>query len=142
MYLVRVYQIGLLAEKTNSIIMTKRRRINFLTMLALFSSFVLLAPSLLSLLPPLLQGATAQMPPEECNKCIVIEYEGEHTAVISGIESFANMTTRQEQYNSYLWKFVNSLVSDGFEIKTVMVNDTRCEDDSTERIYHVVLEMP
>jgi hypothetical protein len=39
MYLVRVYQIGLLAEKTNSIIMTKRRRINFLTMLALFSSF-------------------------------------------------------------------------------------------------------
>ena len=143
MYLVRVYQIGLLAVKTNSIIMTKRRRINFLTMLALFSSFVLLAPSLLSLLPSLLQGATAQMPPEGCNKCIVIEYEDGHTAVISGVESFANMTTRQEQYNSYLWKFVNSLVSDGFEIKTVMVNDTRCEDDdSTERIYHVVLEMP
>jgi hypothetical protein len=142
MYLVRVYQIGLLAVKTNSIIMTKRRRINFLTMLALFSSFVLLAPSLLSLLPSLLQGATAQMPPEGCNKCIVIEYEDGHTAVLSGVESFANMTTRQEQYNSYLWKFVNSLVSDGFEIKTVMVNDTRCEDDdSTERIYHVVLEM-
>jgi hypothetical protein len=143
MYLVRVYQIGLLAVKTNSIIMTKRRRINFLTMLALFSSFVLLAPSLLSLLPSLLQGATAQMPPEGCNKCIVIEYEDGHTAVLSGVESFANMTTRQEQYNSYLWKFVNSLVSDGFEIKTVVVNDTRCEDDdSTERIYHVVLEMP
>jgi hypothetical protein len=143
MYLVRVYQIGLLAVKTNSTIMTKRRRINFLTMLALFSSFVLLAPSLLSLLPSLLQGATAQMPPEGCNKCIVIEYEDGHTAVLSGVESFANMTTRQEQYNSYLWKFVNSLVSDGFEIKTVMVNDTRCEDDdSTERIYHVVLEMP
>lgn len=143
MYLVRVYQIGLMAVKTNSIIMTKRRRINFLTMLALFSSFVLLAPSLLSLLPSLLQGATAQMPPEGCNKCIVIEYEDGHTAVLSGVESFANMTTRQEQYNSYLWKFVNSLVSDGFEIKTVMVNDTRCEDDdSTERIYHVVLEMP
>jgi hypothetical protein len=143
MYLVRVYQIGLLAVKTNSIIMTKRRRINFLTMLALFSSFVLLAPSLLSLLPSLLQGATAQMPPEGCNKCIVIEYEDGHTAVLSGVESFANMTTRQEQYNSYLWKFVNSLVSDGFEMKTVMVNDTRCEDDdSTERIYHVVLEMP
>jgi hypothetical protein len=143
MYLVRVYQIGLLAVKTNSIIMTKRRRINFLTMLALFSSFVLLAPSLLSLLPSLLQGATAQMPPEGCNKCIVIEYEDGHAAVLSGVESFANMTTRQEQYNSYLWKFVNSLVSDGFEIKTVMVNDTRCEDDdSTERIYHVVLEMP
>jgi hypothetical protein len=143
MYLVRVYQIGLLAVKTNSIIMTKRRRINFLTMLALFSSFVLLAPSLLSLLPSLLQGATAQMPPEGCNKCIVIEYEDGHTAVLSGVESFANMTTRQEQYNSYLWKFVNSLVSDGFEIKTVMVNDTRCEDDdSNERIYHVVLEMP
>jgi hypothetical protein len=143
MYLVRVYQIGLLAVKTNSIIMTKRRRINFLTMLALFSSFVLLAPSLLSLLPSLLQGATAQMPPEGCNKCIVIEYEDGHTAVLSGVESFANMTTRQEQYNSYLWKFVNSLVSDGFEIKTVMVNDTRYEDDdSTERIYHVVLEMP
>jgi len=143
MYLVRVYQIGLLAVKTNSIIMTKRRRINFLTMLALFSSFVLLAPSLLSLLPSLLQGATAQMPPEGCNKCIVIEYEDGHTAVLSGVESFANMTTRQEQYNSYLWKFINSLVSDGFEIKTVMVNDTRCEDDdSTERIYHVVLEIP
>jgi hypothetical protein len=143
MYLVRVYQIGLLAVNTNSIIMTKRRRINFLTMLALFSSFVLLAPSLLSLLPSLLQGATAQMPPEGCNKCIVIEYEDGHAAVLSGVESFANMTTRQEQYNSYLWKFVNSLVSDGFEIKTVMVNDTRCEDDdSTERIYHVVLEMP
>lgn len=143
MYLVRVYQIGLLAVKTNSMIMTKRRRINFLTMLALFSSFVLLAPSLLSLLPSLLQGATAQMPPEGCNKCIVIEYEDGQTAVLSGVESFANMTTRQEQYNSYLWKFVNSLVSDGFEIKTVMVNDTRCEDDdSTERIYHVVLEIP
>ncbi len=142
MYLVRVYRIGALAEKTNSIIMTKRRRISFLTMLALFSSFVLLAPSLLSLLPSLLQGATAQMPPEGCNKCIVIEYEDGHTAVLSGVESFANMTTRQEQYNSYLWKFVNSLVSDGFEMKTVMVNDTRCEDDdSTERIYHVVLEM-
>jgi hypothetical protein len=143
MYLVRVYQIGLLAVKTNSIIMTKRRRINFLTMLTLFSSFVLLAPSLLSLLPSLLQGATAQMPPEGCNKCIVIEYEGGHTAVISGVESFANMTTGQEQYNSYLWKFVNSLVSDGFEIKSVMVNDTRYEDDdSTERIYRVVLQMP
>jgi hypothetical protein len=143
MYLVRVYQIGLLAVKTNSIIMTKRRRINFLTMLPLFSSFVLLAPSLLSMLPSLLQGATAQMPPEGCNKCIVIEYEDGHTAVISGVESFVNMTTRQEQYNSYLWKFVNSLVSDGFEIKTVMVNDTRYEDDdSTGRIYRVVLEMP
>jgi hypothetical protein len=142
MYLVRVYQIRVLAEKTNSIIMTKRRRINFLTMLALFSSFVLLAPSLLSLLPSLLQGATAQMSPEECNKCIVIEYEDGHTAVISGVESFVNMTTRQEQYNSYLWKFVNSLVSDGFEIKAMMVDDTGCEDDdSTERIYHVVLEM-
>lgn len=83
------------------------------------------------------------MPPEGCNKCIVIEYEDGQTAVLSGVESFANMTTRQEQYNSYLWKFVNSLVSDGFEIKTVMVNDTRYEDDdSTERIYHVVLEMP
>jgi hypothetical protein len=143
MYLVRVYRIGVLAEKTNSIIMTKRRRISFLTMLALFSSFVLLAPSLLSLLPSLLQGATAQMSPEGCNKCIAIEYEDGHTGVISGVESFVNMTTRQEQYNSYLWKFVNSLVSDGFEIKAMMVDDTRCEDDdSTERMYHVVLEMP
>ena len=133
----------MLAEKTNSIIMTKRRRISFLTMLALFSSFVLLAPSLLSLLPSLLQGATAQMSPEECNKCIVIEYEGGHTAVISGVESFTNMTTRQEQYNSYLWQFINGLVSDGFEIKAMMVDDTGCEDDdSTERIYHVILEMP
>jgi hypothetical protein len=42
-------------------------------MLALFSSFVLLAPSLLSLLPSLLQVAAAQTPPEECIKCIVIE---------------------------------------------------------------------
>jgi hypothetical protein len=143
MYLVRVYRIGVLAEKTNSIIMTKRRRISFLTMLALFSSFVLLAPSLLSLLPSLLQGATAQMSPEGCNKCIAIEYEDGHTGVISGVESFVNMTTRQEQYNSYLWKFVNSLVSDGFEIKAMMVDDTRCEDDDgTERIYQVVLEMP
>jgi hypothetical protein len=143
MYLVRVYQIGLLAVKTNSIIMTKRRRINFLTMLALFSSFVLLAPSLLSLLPSLLQGATAQMPPEGCNKCIVIEYEEGHTAVLSGVESFANMTTRQEQYNSYLWKFVNSLVSDGFELKAVMMDDSRYEeDDSIELVYHVVLGIP
>ena len=135
----------MLAEKTNSIIMTKRRRISFLTMLALFSSFVLLAPSLLSLLPSLLQGATAQMSPEECNKCIVIEYEGGHTAVISGVESFTNMTTRQEQYNSYLWQFINGLVSDGFEIEVVMMEeDVKCEDDgnSTEGMYHVILDMP
>ncbi|HEX6281056.1 MAG TPA: hypothetical protein VFZ67_02400 [Nitrososphaera sp.] len=45
------------------------------------------------------------------------------------------MTTRQEQYNSYLWKFVNSLVSDGFEIKAVVIDDIRCEDDdNTERM--------
>jgi hypothetical protein len=142
---VRVYQIGLLAEKTRSIIMTKRKNINFVTMLALFSSFVLLAPSLLSLLPPLVEGAAAQMPPEECNKCIVIEYEGGHTAVISGVESFTNMTTRQEQYNSYLWQFINGLVSDGFEIEVVMMEeDVKCEDDgnSTEGMYHVILDMP
>jgi hypothetical protein len=138
-----VNQIGLLVEKTNSIILTKRKRITFLTMLALFSSFILLASSLLSLLPSLLQVAAAQTPPEECNKCIVIEYEGGHTAVISGVVGFAIMTTRQEQYNSYLWKFVNSLVSDGFEIKAVMMDDIRCEDDdNTERMYHVVLGMP
>ena len=142
---MRVYQIELLAEKTRSIIMTKRKNINFVTMLALFSSFVLLAPSLLSLLPPLVEGAAAQMPPEECNKCIAIEYEDGHTAVISGVESFTNMTTRQEQYNSYLWKFVNSLVSDGFEIEVVMMEeDVKCEDDgnSTEGMYHVILDMP
>jgi len=139
---VRVYQIVLLAEKTNSIIMAKRKRIIFLTMVALFSSFVLLAPSLSPLLPPLVEGAEAQAFPEGCNKCIVIEYEGEHTAVISGVESFTNMTTRQEQYNSYLWQFVNNLVSDGFEIEAVMMDDIRCEDDdSTGHMYRVILDM-
>ena len=138
-----IYQFALLAEKANSMIMARGKRIILLTMFALFLSFVLFAPSLSPLLPSLLEGAAAQTPPDDCNKCIIIEYEGGHTAVISGVESFANMTTRQEQHNSYLWKFVNSLVSDGFEMKTVMANDTRCEDDdSTERIYHVVLEMP
>ena len=114
-------------------------------MVALFSSFVLLAPSLspLLLLPPLVEGAAAQAPPEGCNKCIVIEYEGEDTAVISGIESFTNMTTPQEQYNPYLWQFVNNLVSDGFEIEAVMMDDIRCEDDdSTEHLYRVMLGMP
>jgi hypothetical protein len=133
------------SEKINSIIITKRKRINFLTMLALFSSFVLLAPSLLSLLPPVVEGAAAQMHPEGCDKCIVIEYEGEHTALISGVESFTNMTTRQEQYNSYLWRFINGLVSDGFEIEVVMMEeDVRCEDDgnSTEGMYHVILDKP
>jgi hypothetical protein len=141
---VRVYQIEPLAEKTSSVIMVKRKRITSLTLLALFSSsFVLLAPSLLSP-SPLLQGAAAQTPPEGCDKCIVVEYEGEHTGIVSGVESFTNMTTRQEQYNSYLWKFVNSLVSDGFEIEVVMMEEgARCEDDgSTENMYQVVLEMP
>jgi hypothetical protein len=141
-----VYQIVPPAEKTNSIIiMAKRKRIIFLTMVALFSSFVLLAPSLspLLLLPPLVEGAAAQAPPEGCNKCIVIEYEGEDTAVISGVESFTNMTTRQEQYNPYLWQFVNNLVSDGFKIETVMMHDIRCEDDdSTMIVYRVMLGMP
>jgi hypothetical protein len=144
---VRVFtRLDFSQKKTSSIIMANRKRITFLTMLALFSSFVLLAPSLLSLLPSLLESAAAQTPPEGCNKCIVIEYEGEHTAMISGVESFTNMTTRQEQYNSYLWKFVNSLVSDGFEIEVVMMEEgVRCEDDdgdnSTENMYHIVLEM-
>jgi hypothetical protein len=143
---VRVYQIGLFAEKINSIIMmAKRKRVIFLTMFALFSSFVLFAPSLSPMLPPLVEGAAAQVHPEGCDKCIVIEYEGGHTALISGVESFTNMTTRQEQYNSYLWQFVNNLVSDGFEIEVVMMEeDVSCEEDgdSTESIYHVVLEMP
>jgi hypothetical protein len=143
---VRVYQIGLLAEKTSSIIITARRkRITFLTTIALFSSSVLLASSLSPLLPALVKGAAAQMHPDGCEKCIVIEYEGGDTALIAGVESFTNMTTRQEQYNSYLWQFVNSLVSDGFEVEVVMMEeDVRCEDDddSTERMYHVVLEMP
>jgi hypothetical protein len=146
---VRVYQIGPVAEKTSSIIMARRKRITFLTTIALFSSSVLLASSLSPLLPPLVKGAAAQMHPEGCDKCIVIEYEGGDTALIAGVESFTNMTTRQEQYNSYLWQFINSLVSDGFEIGVViMEEDVRCEDDedddddSTESMYHVVLEMP
>jgi hypothetical protein len=143
---VSVYQIGLLAEKTRSIIMTKRKNINFVTILALFSSVVLLAPSLSPLLPPLVEGAAAQMHPEGCDKCIVIEYEGGDTAVISGVESFTNMTTRQEQYNPYLWQFINGLVSDGFEIEVVMMEeeDVKCEDDgnSTEGMYHVIVDMP
>jgi len=141
---VTSYQIALLAEKTNLMIMAKGKRTIFLMMFALFLSFVLLAPSFSPLLPPLLEGAAAQTPPEDCNKCIVIEYEGGHTAVISGVESFANTTTRDEQYNWYLWKFVNSLVSDGFEIKAVMMDDNRYEDDdaSIEQVYLVVLGMP
>jgi hypothetical protein len=139
---VRVHRIGLIAEKTNLILIAKVKRTTFLAMLALFSSFVLLAPSLSAPLPPLLVGAAAQTPPEDCNKCIVIEYEGGHTAVIAGVESFANMTTREEQYNSYLWQFINNLVSDGFEIKAVMMDNIRGEDDSTKDMYHVVLDMP
>jgi hypothetical protein len=139
---VRVYQIGLVAEKTNLILIAKVKRTTFLTMVALFSSFVLLATSLSAPPPPLLVGAAAQTPPEDCNKCIVIEYEGGHTAVIAGVENFANMTTGEEQYNSYLWQFINSLVSDGFEIKAVMMDNIRGEDDSTEDMYHVVLGMP
>jgi hypothetical protein len=145
---VRVYPIVLLAEKKpNSLIMmmAKRKRIIFLTMVAHFSSFVLLAPSLspLLLLPPLVGGAAAQAPPEGCNKCIVIEYEDEDTAVISGVERFTNMTTRQEQYNPYLWQFVNNLVSDGFKIEAVMMDDIRWEDDdSTQHVYRIILDMP
>jgi hypothetical protein len=139
---VRVYQIALLAGKTNLKIMAKRKRMTFLRTLALFfSSFALLAPSLLGLLLPLsLEGAAAQTPPQDCNKCIVIEYQGEHTAIIAGVESFTNMTTRQEQYNSYIWQFIDSLVSDGFEIKSVMMYEE--DDDSTDDMYHVVLAMP
>jgi hypothetical protein len=139
---VRVYQIALLAEKTNLKIMAKRKRMTFLRTLALFfSSFALLAPSLLGLLLPLsLEGAAAETPPQDCNKCIVIEYQGEHTAIIAGVESFTNMTTRQEQYNSYIWQFIDSLVSDGFEIKSVMMYEEG--DDSTDDMYHVVLVMP
>jgi hypothetical protein len=141
---VTIYKNVLLAEKANSMIMARGKRTIFLTMFALFLSFVLFAPSLSPLLlPPLLKGAAAQTPPKDCNKCIVIEYEGGHTAVISGVESFANTTTRHEQYNSYLWKFVNSLVSDGFELKAVMMDDSRYEDDdSIELVYHVVLGIP
>ncbi len=145
-----IYQIVLLAEKANSMIMAKRKRTIFLTMFALFLSSVLFAPSLspppllLLLLPPLVEGAAAQMPPKDCSKCIVIEYEDGDTVVISGVESFANTTTLHEQYNSYLWKFVNSLVSDGFELKAVMMDDRWYEDDddSIEHVYHVVLGMP
>ena len=146
LYLVRVYPVVLLAEKKiNSLIMmARRKRIIFLTMVTLFSSFVLLAPSLSPLLPPLVEEAAAQASPEGCNKCIVIEYEGDHTAVISGVERFTNMTTRQEQYNPYLWQFVNNLVSDGFEIEGVMMDDITCEEDdnSTQHMYRVILDMP
>ena len=142
-----IYQIVLLAEKANSMIMAKRKRTIFLTMFALFLSSVLFAPSLsLPLLSPLVEGAAAQTPPKDCSKCIVIEYEDGDTVVISGVESFANTTTLHEQYNSYLWKFVNSLVSDGFELNAVMMDDSRYEDDddddSIEHVYHVVLGMP
>jgi hypothetical protein len=143
---VTIYQIVLLAEKANSMIMAKRKRTIFLTMFALFLSSVLFAPPLSPpLLPPLVEGAAAQTPPIDCSKCIVIEYEDGDTAVISGVESFANTTTLHEQYNSYLWKFVNSLVSDGFELNAVMMDDSRYEDDdddSIEHVYHVVLGMP
>jgi hypothetical protein len=139
---VRVYHKGLPAEKISSIIVTKGKTMTFVTTIALVSLFILLAQSLSTLLPPPLEGALAQIPPEDCNKCIVIEYEGEHTAIIGGVESFANTTTQQEQYNSYLWRFIDSLVSDGFEIKSVMMEYDNAEDDSTEDIYHVVLRMP
>jgi hypothetical protein len=85
-------------------------------------------------------GAAAQTPPQDCNKCIVIEYQGEHTAIIAGVESFTNMTTRLEQYNSHIWQFIDSLVSDGFEIKSVMMYEEG--DDSTDDMYHVFLAMP
>jgi hypothetical protein len=143
---VTIYQIVLLAEKANSMILAKRKRTIFLTMFALFLSSVLFAPPLSPpLLPPLVEGAAAQTPPKDCSKCIVIEYEDGDTVVISGVESFANTTTLHEQYNSYLWKFVNSLVSDGFELNAVMMDDSRYEDDdddSIEHVYHVLLGMP
>jgi hypothetical protein len=135
-------------KKTNSLIMMAKRKriIIFLTMVTLFSSFVLLAASLspLLMLPPLVEETAAQESPEGCNKCIVIEYEGDHTAVISGVERFTNMTTLQEQYNPYLWQFVNNLVSDGFEIEGVMMDDITCEEDdnSTQHMYRVILDMP
>jgi hypothetical protein len=144
---VRAYQIELLAEKASSIIMVKRKRTTFLPIFALFfSSFILLAPPLLALLlllqqpSPLLEGAAAQMPPQDCDKCIVIEYEGEHTAIIAGVESFTNTTTLQEQYNLYIWQFIDSLVSEGFEIKSVMMYEEA--DGSTGDMYHVVLGKP
>ena len=141
---MRAYQIELLAEKASSIIMVKRKRTTFLPILALFfSSFILLAPPLLALQQPspLLEGAAAQMPPQDCDKCIVIEYEGEHTAIIAGDESFTNTTTLQEQHNLYIWQFIDSLVSDGFEIKSVMMYEEE-DDGSTGDMYHVVLAKP
>jgi hypothetical protein len=139
---VGVYQGGLAAKEINSIIiiMAKEQRTTFLAMLALFSSLVLLAPTLSALLPPFLERAEAQTPPEDCDECIVIEYEGDHTAIITGVESFTNTTTWQKQYNLYLWHFIDSLVSDGFEIKAVMMYEE--DDDSTDDMYHVVLSIP
>ena len=129
-------------KKIKCNIVRKGNTPTFVTMIALLTSFILSAQSLPALLPPLLERAAAQIPPEECNKCIVIEYEGEHTAIIGGVENFANTTTLQEQYNSYLWRFIDSLVSDGFEIKSVMMEYDNAEDDSTEDMYHVVLRVP
>ena len=137
-----IYHKGLPAEKISSIMVTKGNRMTFGTTIALASLFILLAQSLSALLPPPLEGALAQIPPEDCSKCIVIEYEGKQTAIIGGVENFVNTTTQQEQYNSYLWRFIDSLVSDGFEIKSVMMEYDNAEDDSTEDIYHVVVRMP
>jgi hypothetical protein len=139
---VRVYQTGPFVEKTSSIRAIKSKKISFLTMITLLLSFILLAQTLTELLPPLLERAAAQIPPEDCEKCIVIEYEGEHTAIIGGVETFANTTTQQEQYNLYLWRFIDSLVSDGFEIKSVMMEYDNSEDERTEDTYHVVLRVP
>ena len=134
---------GAVVRKNKFINYAKRRRTILLTIFALFSSYVLLIPSLSLLLHPLVEEAAAQTHPDGCEKCILIEYEGVHTAVIGGVDSFTNMTTRQEQYNSYLWQFVNKLVSDGFEINAVIADDVVYEDDeSSERMYHVLLNAP
>ena len=121
----------------------KIRRLILFTLFAVFLSSVVLASSLSPLLPTLVEEAAAQTHPDGCEKCILIEYEGVHTAVIGGVDSFTNMTTHEEQYNSYLWQFINKLISQGFEIDAVITDDIRYEDDEkTEHMYHTVVDVP
>jgi hypothetical protein len=140
---MKFYHPGLLDKETGSIMIQKMRRVILFTMLAVFLSSVVFTSSLLPILPTLVEDAAAQTHPDGCDKCILIEYEGVHTAVIGGVDSFTNMTTHEEQYNSYLWQFVNKLISQGFKIDTVITDSVGCEDDEkTEHMYHVILDVP
>ena len=140
---MKVYHTGLLDKETGSIRISKMRRLILFTLFVVLLSSVVLASSLSPLLPRLVKEAAAQTHPDGCEKCILIEYEDAHTAVIGGADSFTNMTTHEEHYNSYLWQFVNKLISQGFEIDAVIMDDVGCEDDErTEHMYHVILDVP